>query len=339
MMKRFKIAVVGATGNVGREVLAILAERDFPACSVDALASDKSVGSQVSWGDKDLTIGALSEHDFAGTDLVFFCASTALAEKYIPQITAAGATVIDKSSAFRLDPDVPLCVPEVNLESLGSLKKNIIASPNCIAIPLAVALKPLAQAVPLKRIVVSTYQSVSGAGTKGMDELHRQTRALFVNDGVEKSAFPKQIAFNVIPHIDKAMAGGHSGEEEKVILELKKLLTPRLKIAITCVRVPVFIGHALSVCVEFDKALSVEDARAIFKKEKSLFLYDKPQEDIYMTPLECAGDDHVFISRLRKDSSVENGLSFWVATDNLRKGAALNAVQIGEMLLSGETHS
>lgn len=332
-MTGLNIAVVGATGSVGREILSLLSERSFPVLTVVALASKRSAGQEISFGEQSLPLRPLSDYDFRGIDLVFFCAGSSLAEKYIPQITSQGALVIDKSSAFRLDPDVPLCIPELNQDVLMTLKRGIVASPNCIAIPLALTVAPLMSLSPLKRLVVSTYQSVSGAGYKGMEELHHQTRSLFVNESLSASVFSKQIAFNVIPHIDSPMASGHSGEEEKVMFELKKILTPSLKIAITCVRVPVFIGHAMSVCAEFQKALSPQDAARAFKQEKHLSLYDSPQDDKYMTPLDCAGEDSVFISRLRKDSSVDHGLNFWVAADNLRKGAALNALHIAESLV------
>lgn len=338
-MAGFKIAIVGATGSVGREILSHLSERNFPGSSIHALASKRSAGQEVSYNERPLPVKLLSEYDFSGTDLVFFCADSSLAEKYIPKITNQGAIVIDKSSAFRLDPDVPLCIPELNGGALKTVKRHIVASPNCVAIPLALSLSPLMAISPLKRVVVSTYQSVSGAGHKGMEELHHQTRSLFVNETPSSSVFSKQIAFNVIPHIDNPMASGHSGEEEKVIFELKKLLNPSLKVAITCVRVPTFIGHAMSVCAEFEKDISPKEAAEALGKEKHLFVYDAPRDGKYMTPLECAGEDSVFISRLRKDTSVDHGLSFWVACDNLRKGAALNAVQIAETLVAQNTLS
>lgn len=336
-MAGLKVVIVGATGSVGREILSLLSERNFPVSSIHALASKRSAGQEVSYEERPLLVGPLSDYDFAGTDLVFFCADSSLAEKYIPKITSQGAVVIDKSSAFRLDPGVPLCVPELNGNALKTLKRHIVASPNCIVTPLALALSPLMAISSLKRVVVSTYQSVSGAGHRGMEELHHQTRSLFVNEAPSSSVFSKQIAFNVIPHIDSPMASGHSGEEEKVIFELKKLLKPSLKVAITCVRVPTFIGHAMSVCAEFEKGISPKEASEAFKKEKHLFVYDAPRDGKYMTPLECAGEDLVFISRLRKDTSVDHGLSFWVTSDNLRKGAALNAVQIAETLVGQNT--
>jgi aspartate-semialdehyde dehydrogenase len=330
----YKIAVVGATGNVGREMLAVLAERNFPVSEVVALASEKSVGKQVSFGEDDvLDIGDLARFDFKGTDIALFSAGTKVSEAYAPKAAAAGCVVIDNSSRFRMDPDVPLVVPEVNPEALaGYGRRNIVANPNCSTIQMVVALKPLHDRARIRRIVVATYQSVSGAGHDAMDELFNQTRAIFVNDPVEKQHFTKQIAFNVIPHIDVFMEDGATREEWKMMSETKKILDSSIKVTATCVRVPVFIGHAEAVNLEFESPLSAEEAQEILREAPGISLIDHRADEGYVTPVECAGDDLVFVSRVREDFTVENGMNLWIVSDNLRKGAALNAVQIAELL-------
>jgi aspartate-semialdehyde dehydrogenase len=330
----YKIAVVGATGNVGREMLAVLAERNFPVSEVVALASEKSVGKQVSFGEDDvLDVGDLSRFDFKGTDIALFSAGAKVAEAFAPKAAAAGCVVIDNSSRFRMEPDVPLVVPEVNPDALaGYGRRNIVANPNCSTIQMVVALKPLHDRARIRRIVVATYQSVSGAGHEAMDELFNQTRAIFVNDPVEKQHFTKQIAFNVIPHIDVFMEDGATREEWKMMAETKKILDPSIKVTATCVRVPVFIGHAEAVNLELESPLSAEEAQEILREAPGISLIDHRADEGYVTPVECAGDDIVFVSRVREDFTVENGLNLWIVSDNLRKGAALNAVQIAELL-------
>ncbi|MBB6249635.1 aspartate-semialdehyde dehydrogenase [Nitrospirillum iridis] len=330
----YKVAVVGATGNVGREMLQILAERNFPVSQAVALASERSIGSEISFGDEDLRVQDLAKFDFAGTDIVLSSAGAKISAQFAPKAAAAGAVVIDNTSHFRMDPDVPLVVPEVNPEAIaGYKKKGIIANPNCSTIQMVVALKPLHDLARIRRVVVSTYQSVSGAGKEAMDELFTQTRAIYVNDPIEKRQFTKQIAFNVIPHIDVFMDDGTTKEEWKMMVETKKILGPSIKVTATCVRVPVFIGHAEAVNVEFENPISADEARAVLRKAKGVSLIDHRADEGYVTPVESAGDDLVFISRLREDITVENGLNLWVVADNLRKGAALNAVQIAERLV------
>jgi aspartate-semialdehyde dehydrogenase len=333
-MKRYKVAVMGATGNVGREVLKTLAERAFPVSDVIALASARSAGSEVSFGEDDvLTVQDLASYDFKGTDLCFGAAGSKISAEFAPKAGRAGCVVIDKTSHFRMDPDVPLIVPEVNPQALaGYTKRNIIATPNCSTIQMVVALKPLHDLATIKRIVVATYQSVSGAGKTAMDELFSQTRAIFVNDALVKEQFKKQIAFNVIPQIDVFMEGGDTREEWKMAVETKKILDPKIKVGVTCVRVPVFIGHAEAVNAEFEKPISAGEARAALKKAPGVTVIDHHHEEGFVTPVECAGEDSVFVSRIREDISVENGLNLWIVSDNLRKGAALNAVQIAELL-------
>jgi aspartate-semialdehyde dehydrogenase len=330
----YKVAVVGATGNVGREILAILAERDFPADEVRALASENSVGREVSFGDDDvLKVEPLSGFDFRGIDLVLSSAGAKVSAEFAPRAAAAGAVVIDNTSQFRMDPDVPLIVPEVNPNALaGYGRRNIVANPNCSTIQLAVALAPLHRIARIRRVVVATYQSVSGAGKDAMDELFTQTRAIYVNDPLQKENFTKQIAFNVIPHIDVFMDDGSTREEWKMAVETKKILDPKIKVTATCVRVPTFIGHAEAVNLEFERPLSAEDARAALRRAPGISVVDHRADEGYVTPVECAGDDLVFVSRIREDITVENGLSLWIVADNLRKGAALNAVQIAEAL-------
>jgi aspartate-semialdehyde dehydrogenase len=333
--KTYKIAVAGATGNVGREVLQILADREFPAHDVVALASSRSTGTEVSFGeDKVLQVQDLAAYDFAGTDFVFAAVEGDIVQQLAPRATAAGSVVIDKSSAYRMDPDVPLVVPEVNADALrGFAKKRIVATPNCSTTQMVLALKPLHDAATIRRVVVATYQSVSGAGTAAMDELFRQTRAIFVNDAVETEVFTKQIAYNVIPHIDAFMDSGDTKEEFKMVAETKKILGAKIKVTATCVRVPVFIGHSEAVWVEFENELDERDARKLLQKAPGITVVDHREPGGYVTPVEVAGEDNVYISRIRQDSSVEHGLSFWCVGDNLRKGAALNAVQIAEAMV------
>ncbi len=331
----FKVAVAGATGNVGREMLDILAERQFPVGEVVALASSRSIGTEVSFGDKTLRCKALDTYDFTGTDICLMSAGGAVAKEWAPRIAAAGCVVIDNSSAWRYDQDVPLVVPEVNADALsGFSKRNIIANPNCSTAQLVVALKPLHDKARIKRVVVATYQSVSGAGKDAMDELFAQTRAIFVSDPVEPKKFSKRIAFNVIPEIDVFMEDGFTKEEWKMMAETKKILDPKIKLTATCVRVPVFIGHAEAVNIEFEAPITAEEAREILREAPGCLVIDKREPGGSITPHEAAGEDATYISRIREDATVENGLSLWVVADNLRKGAALNAVQIAEMLIN-----
>ncbi len=330
----YKVAVVGATGAVGREILQILAEREFPASEVVALASDKSTGSQVSYGeDKVLTVGKLDDYDFEGTDIVLSSAGAAISADFVPRATEAGAVVIDNTSHYRMDPDVPLVVPEVNPLAIAQYKKKgIIANPNCSTIQLMCVLKPIHDRAKIRRVVVSTYQSVSGAGREAMDELFTQTRAVFVNDPIERKVFQKQIAFNVIPHIDTFMEDGSTKEEWKMMVETKKILDPSIRLTATCVRVPVFIGHSEAVNIELVEPLEEDEVRNILKQARGVAVFDHRRDEGYVTPIECAGEDKVYVSRIRHDHTVENGLNLWIVADNLRKGAALNAVQIAERL-------
>mgnify|MGYP005814753131 CR=1 FL=1 len=331
----FKVAVAGATGNVGREMLNILEERGFPADEVVALASRRSVGTEVSYGDKTLKVKDLATYDFSDTDICVMSAGGEVSKQWSPKIGQQGCVVIDNSSAFRYDQDVPLIVPEVNPDAIeGFSKKNIIANPNCSTAQLVVALKPLHEAATIKRVVVSTYQSVSGAGKEGMDELFTQTRAVFVADPVEAKKFTKRIAFNVIPHIDVFMDDGSTKEEWKVSAETKKMLDPKIKVTCTAVRVPVFIGHSEAVNIEFENPISAEEARDILREAPGCLVIDKRENGGYITPIESAGEDATYISRIREDSTIDNGLNIWVVSDNLRKGAALNAVQIAELLVA-----
>ena len=331
----YKVAVVGATGNVGREMLGVLHERRFPYGEVVALASTSSVGVEVSFGDGTLKVHALDYYDFTGTDIVLMSAGGAVSKKWAPKIAAQGAIVIDNSSTWRMDREVPLIVPEVNAATLdGGIKKGIVANPNCSTAQLVVALKPLHDEAVIKRCVVATYQSVSGAGKAAMDELFRQTRAVFVTDPVEVEHFPKQIAFNVIPHIDVFLDSGYTKEEWKMMVEVQKILDPDIQVTATCVRVPVFIGHSEAVTIEFEKPITAERARAILREAPGCLVVDKREDGGYVTPIECAGEDATYISRIRKDPTVEHGLSLWCVSDNLRKGAALNAVQIAECLVN-----
>ncbi|MGD9649697.1 MAG: aspartate-semialdehyde dehydrogenase [Dongiaceae bacterium] len=333
--KQFTIAVVGATGNVGREVLNILAEREFPAAKVIALASQRSVGQEISYGeDEVLKAQVLDSFDFKGVDIAFFAPGSKVSAIHAPRAAASGCIVIDKTSHFRMDPDIPLVVPEVNPEDIGLYKrKNIIAVPNCSTIQMAVALKPLHDKAKIKRVVVATYQSVSGAGKEGMDELFNQTRSVFTNQSLDRKIFTKQISFNVIPHIDSFLDDGSTKEEWKMAAETKKIMDEEIEVSATCVRVPVFIGHSEAINIEFVKPITVKEAQSILQKAPGISLIDHRADEGYVSPIECAGEDKVYISRLRSDKTVPHGLSLWCVADNLRKGAALNAVQIAEELV------
>jgi len=316
-------------------MLQILAERQFPYDEVAALASPRSQGDVIDFGDsgRELKVNNLENFDFAGFDMALFAAGSTVSKLHAPRAAKAGCVVIDNSSYFRMDPDVPLIVPEVNAHAIAGYKaRNIIANPNCSTAQMVVALKPLHDAANIKRVVVSTYQSVSGAGKKGMDELFTQSRNIFVGDGTDPEHFTKQIAFNVIPHIDEFLDDGSTKEEWKIVVETKKILDPKIKVTATCVRVPVFVGHCESINVEFEREISAEQAQEILREAPGVMLVDKREDGGYVTPVECVGDYATFISRVREDSTVENGLNLWVVSDNLRKGAALNAVQIAELL-------
>jgi aspartate-semialdehyde dehydrogenase len=331
----YRVAVVGATGNVGREILNILAERQFPLDEVAAVASSRSTGDEVDFGDSGemLKVKNLEHFDFSDMDIALFAAGSEVSKLYALKAAQAGCTVIDNSSLYRMDPDVPLIVPEVNSEAIGGYrKKNIIANPNCSTAQLVVALKPLHDAAKIKRVVVATYQSVSGAGKRGMDELFEQSRYIFVGDANEPQFFTKQIAFNVIPHSDVFLDDGSTKEEWKIVVETKKILDPAIKVTATCVRVPVFVGHSEAVNIEFENEISADEARAILREAPGVMVVDKREDGGYVTPVEAVGDYATYVSRIREDSTVENGLSLWVVSDNLRKGAALNAVQIAELL-------
>lgn len=330
----YRIVVVGATGNVGREMLNILAERQFPADEVAVLASRKSMGTEVSFGDKTLTTKDLDTFDFTGYDIAFFAVGSDATKKYAPLAAKQGCVVIDNSSLYRYDPDVPLVVPEVNPEAvMGYAKKNIIANPNCSTAQMVVALKPLHDRAKIKRVVVSTYQSVSGSGKEAIDELWNQTKGVYVpGQEVAPKAYPKQIAFNVIPHIDVFMDSGDTKEEWKMVAETKKIIDRSIKVTATCVRVPVFVGHSEAINIEFEEFLDEDEARDILREAPGIMVIDKRESGGYVTPTECVGDFATFISRIRQDSTIENGLNLWCVSDNLRKGAALNAVQIAETL-------
>ena len=330
----YKVAVVGATGNVGHEMLSILSERDFPADDVIALASGRSAGTEVSFGDKDLRVQNLDGFDFKGVDIVLSSPGGKISAEFAPKAAAAGAVVIDNTSHFRMDPDVPLVVPEVNPQALKDFgKRNIIANPNCSTIQMVVALKPLHDLAVIRRVVVATYQSVSGAGRQAMDELFAQTRSIYMNQPDDPQHFPKQIAFNVIPQIDDFMDDGMTKEEWKMAAETKKILGASIKVCASCVRVPVFVGHAEMVNVEFEREISAKDAKRALAKAPGVTLIDLESEAEYVTPAEIQGEDAVFVSRLREDPTVDSGLNFWCVADNLRKGAALNAVQIAERMI------
>ena len=334
-MMGYKVAVVGATGNVGREMLGILAERSFPADEVVALASRRSVGVEVSYGDATLKVKALEHCDFSDVDICLMSAGSSVAKEWAPKVAAAGAVVIDNSSYWRYEADVPLVVPEVNAAALGDFRKRrIIANPNCSTAQLVVALKPLHDKATIKRVVVATYQSVSGAGKEAMDELFTQTKAVFTLGDIEAKKFPKRIAFNLIPHIDVFMEDGFTREEWKMVAETKKILDPKIKLTATCVRVPVFIGHSEAINIEFEHPITAEEAREVLRAAPGVLVIDKREAGGYVTPYECAGEDATYVSRIREDATVENGLSLWCVSDNLRKGAALNAVQIAECLIN-----
>ena len=330
----YRVVVVGATGNVGREMLNILAERQFPVDELVALASRRSLGTEVSFGETTLTTKDLDTFDFTGWDMALFAVGSEATKVYAPRAATAGCVVIDNSSLYRYDPDIPLIVPECNPQTIHGYKnKNIIANPNCSTAQMVVALKPLHDRTKIKRVVVSTYQSVSGAGKEGMDELWDQTKAIYnPTSDVEPKTFQKQIAFNVIPHIDDFIEGGSTKEEWKMIAETKKIVDPSIKITATCVRVPVFVGHSEAVNIEFEEFLDEDEARDILREAPGIMVIDKREAGGYVTPIECVGDFATFISRIRQDSTVENGLNLWCVSDNLRKGAALNAVQIAELL-------
>ena len=331
----YKVAVAGATGNVGREMLSVLVERGFPADEVVALASRRSQGTEVSFGDRILKVKTLDNYDFSDTDICLMSAGGAVSKEWAPRIGAQGCIVIDNSSAWRYDADVPLIVPEVNADAITSFtRKNIIANPNCSTAQLVVALKPLHDRAKIKRVVVATYQSVSGAGKDAMDELFTQTRAVFVTDPVEAKKFTKRIAFNVIPHIDVFQDDGFTREEWKMVAETKKILDPKIKLVATCVRVPVFVSHSEAVAVEFENPITADEARDILREAPGCLVIDKREDGGYITPYEAAGEDATYISRIREDPTVDNGLMLWVVSDNLRKGAALNAVQIAEVLVN-----
>ncbi|MGC0371685.1 MAG: hypothetical protein DGJ47_000384 [Rickettsiaceae bacterium] len=334
MSKKYNIAVVGATGNVGREVLASLIERNFPVGEIKAYASDESVGKSVSFGDDEIKCDVLKDANFSNIDMAFFCAGSAISQKYAEKAISEGCIVIDKSSFFRLAEDVPLVVPEVNPNALDGFQNGVVSSPNCCSIPLAVALKPLDNAAKIKRVVISTYQSVSGAGKEAMDELYNQTKSKFVFGAAEPKALPKQIAFNLFPHIGDFLEDGSSDEEYKIQHELKKIMGSHVQVSVTCVRVPVFVSHSMSVNVEFETPLTVNEAEEILQEEEGVVVYNKGNENQYTTPIEVVENDAVFVSRVREDKSQKNTLNLWVCCDNLRKGAALNAVQIAENIIS-----
>lgn len=329
----YNVAVVGATGNVGRQILSVLAERSFPVANIYGIASDNSQGKKMSFGDNIINIEALSRFDFKNVDIALFSPGSKVSELFAP-IAARNAVVIDNTSCFRMDPEIPLVVPEVNAFALSEYgKHNIVANPNCAVLQLVVALKPLHDIAKIKRVVVTTFQSVSGAGKASMDELLLQTKAKYINDNLPPINFPKQIAFNIIPQIGDFMDSGETMEENKIVNELKKILDPEISVTVTCVRIPVFIGHSESVNIEFEKELSPEEARKILYKAPGIIVIDSPSENAYATPIDCVGEDAVYVSRIRKDPSVKNGLNLWIVSDNLRKGAALNAVQIAEELV------
>ena len=330
----YKVVVVGATGNVGREMLNILDEREFPIAEIAVLASRKSLGTDVSFGDKTLKTSDLASFDFAGWDIALFAVGSDATKEYAPKVAAAGCIVIDNSSLYRYDPDVPLIVPEVNADAIFDChKKNIIANPNCSTAQMVVALKPLHDRAKIKRVVVSTYQSVSGSGKEGIDELWDQTKSIYNPvDDKPPTKFTKQIAFNVIPHIDVFLDSGDTKEEWKMVAETKKIVDPEIKVTATCVRVPVFVGHSESINIEFEEFLDEDEARDILRESPGIMVIDKREDGGYVSPVECVGDYATFISRIRQDVTVENGINLWCVSDNLRKGAALNAVQIAEVL-------
>ncbi len=330
----YRVVVVGATGNVGREILNILAEREFPVDEIAALASRRSLGTEISFGDKTLKCKDLEKFDFTGWDIALFAVGSEATKTYAPKAAASGCVVIDNSSLYRYDPDVPLVVPEVNAAAVdGYTKKMIIANPNCSTAQMVVALKPLHDRARIKRVVVSTYQSVSGTGKEAIDELWNQTKGVFVpGQEVAPKVYPKQIAFNVIPHIDVFLDSGDTKEEWKMVAETKKILDTKIKVTATCVRVPVFVGHAESINIEFEDFLAEDEARDILREAPGIMVVDKREAGGYITPIDCVGDYATFVSRIRQDSTIDNGINLWCVSDNLRKGAALNAVQIAEVL-------
>ncbi|MEG3086689.1 aspartate-semialdehyde dehydrogenase [Sphingomonas sp. PB4P5] len=331
----YRIVVAGATGSVGREMLNILAEREFPADEIAVVASSRSQGLMVDYGDtgKQYKVQNIDNFDWTGWDMALFAIGSEATAKYAPIAAAAGCTVIDNSSLYRMDPDVPLIVPEVNPEAIDGYKaRNIIANPNCSTAQMVVVLKPLHDKAKITRVVVATYQSVSGAGKEGMDELFEQSRNIFVGDPAEAKKFTKQIAFNVIPHIDSFLDDGSTKEEWKMVVETKKILDPKIKVTATCVRVPVFVGHSEAINIEFEDEISAKEAQDILREAPGVMLYDKREDGGYITPVECVGEFATFVSRVREDSTIENGINLWCVSDNLRKGAALNAVQIAELL-------
>ena len=331
----YKVAVVGATGNVGREMLGILAERSFPADEVVALASRRSQGSEVSYGEETLKVKALEHYDFSDIDICLMSAGSAVSKEWSPKIARAGAVVIDNSSCWRYDSDVPLVVPEVNADAVeGFRKKGIIANPNCSTAQLVVVLKPLHDKATITRVVVATYQSVSGAGKEAMDELFAQTKSIYVLDEITPKKFPKRIAFNVIPHCDVLMEDGFTKEEWKMVAETKKIVDPKIKLVATCVRVPVFIGHSEAVTIEFANPITADEARELLRNAPGCVVVDKREDGGYVTPFETAGEDATYVSRIREDPTIDNGLVLWCVSDNLRKGAALNAIQIAECLIN-----
>ena len=333
--RRYKVAVCGATGAVGREMLRILEERCFPVSGLVLLASERSAGERITYCDQEILVEALSAHSFRGVDLALFSAGGEVSGKFAPVAAESGCIVIDNTSAFRMDPEIPLVVPEVNPDAIaGYTKKGIIANPNCSTIQMVVALKPLHDLGVITRVVVSTYQSVSGGGKAAMDELFNQTKGIYVNEPASKTQenFTKQIAFNVIPHIDKFMDDGSTKEEWKMVAETKKIIDPKIKVTATCVRVPVFVGHSEAINIEFEDFLDEDEAREILRVAPGILVVDKREDGGYVTPVECVGDFATFISRIRQDSTIDNGLNLWCVSDNLRKGAALNAVQIAEAL-------
>lgn len=334
MSKKYVVAVIGATGNVGKEVLNSLSSRSFPTKEVFAIASSNSVGKEVSFGDDTLKIIQMSELDFSKIDIAFFCAGSAVSEKYAEKATQNGCIVIDKSSLYRLDKKVPLVVPEANINTLKDFKSGIISNPNCCTIPLAVALKPLDNAAKIKRLVISTYQSVSGAGKLAMDELYNQTKAKFIFEHLNPEVFPEQIAFNLFPHIGDFREDGYSEEEYKIEEELKKIIGEHINPTVTCVRVPVFVSHSMSVNVEFEKNINAQEAEEIFEDADGIITYNVENEMKYATPIDAVENDEVFVSRIRDDKSRKNSLNLWICSDNLRKGAALNAVQIAEEIIT-----
>ncbi len=331
----YKVVVAGATGNVGREMLNILAEREFPIDEIAVVASSRSQGVHVEFGDTDrkLKVQNIENFDWNGWDMALFAIGSEATLKYAPIAAAAGCVVIDNSSLYRMDPDVPLIVPEVNPDAIAGYKrKNIIANPNCSTAQLMVVLKPLHDYAKILRVSMATYQSVSGAGKEGMDELFEQSRNIFVGDSAEAKKFTKQIAFNVIPHCGDFLDDGSTSEEWKLVVETKKILDPKIKVIATCVRVPVFVGHSEAVHIEFENEISAKKAQSILRESPGVMLVDKREDGGYITPVECVGDFATYVSRIREDSTVDNGLALWCVSDNLRKGAALNAVQIAELL-------